>query len=136
MAGRRRLGKCAYCGVDGVPITRDHVIPKCLYPATRRDLNLIVVDACEPCNNGFSDDEVHFRTVVALAGKSNAAVKELWDTKIVRSFDEKDGLRRVRQVLEHTAKFVPVDPFETSCLHPVYHVNGRTGSGSDSNLSK
>jgi hypothetical protein len=104
MAGRRRLGKCAYCGVDGVPITGDHVIPKCLYPATRRDLNLIVVDACNPCNNGFSDDEVHFRNVVALAGESNAVVKELWNTKIVRSFDEKDGLRRVRQVLKHTAR--------------------------------
>lgn len=104
MARRQRLGKCAYCGVDGVPITGDHVIPKCLYPTTHRDLNLIVVDACEPCNNGFSDDEVHFRNVVALAGESNAAVKELWDTKIVRSFYEKDGRRRVRQVLEHTAK--------------------------------
>jgi hypothetical protein len=107
MVKRKRLKKCAYCGVhetDEVPFTRDHVIPKCLYPATRRDLNLIVVDACAPCNNGFSDDEVHFRTMVALAGESNSVVKELWNTKIVRSFDEKDGLRRVRQVLKHTAK--------------------------------
>ncbi len=107
MVKRRRLRKCAYCGVheaEEVPFTRDHVIPKCIYPATRRDLNLIVVDACKPCNNGFSDDEVHFRTMVALAGESNAVVKELWNTKIVRSFDKKDGLRRVRQVLKHTAK--------------------------------
>jgi hypothetical protein len=104
MAGRRRLGKCAYCGVDGVPITRDHVIPKCLYPVTRRDSNLIVVDACVPCNNGFSDDEVHFRNVVALAGESNAAVKELWNTMIVPGFDREDGQRRVRQILEYTAK--------------------------------
>jgi hypothetical protein len=71
---------------------------------TRRDSNLIVVDACKPCNKGFEDDEVHFRIVMALAGKSNAPVKELWNTKIARSFYEKDGLRRVREVLEHTTK--------------------------------
>jgi hypothetical protein len=107
MVKRRILTKCAYCGVDEadeVPFTDDHVIPKCLYPATYRDSNLIVVDACEPCNNGFSYDEVHFRNVLVLAGESNAPVKELWKTKIVRSFERGDGQQRVRQALEHTAK--------------------------------
>jgi hypothetical protein len=104
MARPRRIGKCAYCGVDRVFVTRDHVFPKCLYPGPRRDSNLIVVYACDPCNNGFSDDEVLFRNVMALAGKSNDAVKELWDAEIVRSFDSGDGKRRVRQILEHTKR--------------------------------
>jgi hypothetical protein len=107
MGRSKQLKKCAYCGVDesdDIPFTGDHVIPKCLYPATHRDSNLIVIDACRPCNNGFSYDEVHFRNVLVLAGESNAPVRELWDRKIVRSFDRGDGPRRALEALKYTTK--------------------------------
>jgi hypothetical protein len=100
---RRRNRKCAYCGIAAdAQFTRDHVVPRCAVPTSCRNANLIVVGACEQCNRSFSDDEVHFRTVIALAGKSNNSVQELWDTKILRSLHQPDGFRRAKEILAAT----------------------------------
>jgi hypothetical protein len=91
---------CAYCGIAGVPLGRDHVVPGCLYPPSKRaqgNLQLITVPACASCNGGYSDDEAHFRNVMLMAGDSNEAVQELWQ-KAQRSFDEDDGERRVTEL--------------------------------------
>jgi hypothetical protein len=60
----------------------------------------LTIPSCKECNNGWSDDEVHFRNVLALAGEPNEARHELWDTTILRSFKKKDGIRRMRDILE------------------------------------
>jgi len=52
---------------------------------------LITVPECPACNRGWSDDEVHFRTVLLLAGEPNDSVKELWTPKPRRVSPTKMG---------------------------------------------
>jgi hypothetical protein len=53
------------------------------------------VPACSDCNNGWSDDEAHFRNVITIAGDPpNAPRQELWEAKIYPSFCENDGQKR------------------------------------------
>jgi hypothetical protein len=98
---------CAYCGRRAEKLTRDHVIPRNLYaPAYRAAANeLITVPACLECNRMWCDDEAHFRYMLVLAGEPNEPVRELWDGKVRRSFDKKDGERRLRELLE---QMIPV----------------------------
>lgn len=88
---------CAYCGIPVARGDREHVIPKCLYPTSKATSKVqrLTVPACNPCNNGWSDDEAHFRNVMLLAGEANDAVHELWNTTAARSFQKVDGNRRV-----------------------------------------
>jgi hypothetical protein len=115
---RRRNRVCTFCGIAGVPLERGHVVPKSLYPDSRKTsrLQLITVPECPACNRGWSDDEVHFRTVLLLAGEPNDSVKELWTTKAAPSFSHKDGQRRVLDVYE---RLVPVQ-VEDVDRHMIY----------------
>jgi len=97
--------RCAYCGRAEVKLTTDHIIPKCLYPPSRRkrtpSLQLLTAPACDECNKGFTNDEAYFLHMLVLAGKSNAAVQELWATTMDRGLrEQKDGWRRVEDVHE------------------------------------
>jgi len=96
MPRRQKNKRCAYCGALA-PETKDHVIPHELYPPSKSNSKIqrLTVPACEKCNNGWSDDEPHFRTLLTLAGEPNAAVRELWDGVVNRSLREKDGPRRL-----------------------------------------
>ncbi len=98
---------CAYCGKSGKPLSRDHVVPKCLYPASRHGSRIprITVPACKECNGGWSDDEAHFRNIIMIAGDPNPAVRELWDGKAVPSFEHPDGRRRLADLF---MQMVPV----------------------------
>jgi hypothetical protein len=89
---------CAYCGGDAS--TDDHVVPRALYPPSKAKSRIqrITIDACEACNNGWSNDEPHFRNVLLVAGDPNPAVRELWEGKTRRSFTYVDGLKRVRDL--------------------------------------
>ncbi|MBN2285976.1 MAG: hypothetical protein JXI43_05980 [Tissierellales bacterium] len=60
----------------------------------------MTIPSCNECNKGWSDNEVHFRNVLALAGEPNEARRELWETTIRRSFEKEDGIRRVRDLVE------------------------------------
>ena len=92
---------CAYCGAPDAG-DHEHVIPKCLYPASKGTSRVqrLTVPACKHCNNGWSDDEAHFRNVMLLAGEPNDAVHELWNTTAARSFQNVDGRRRVMDLVE------------------------------------
>ncbi|ESY79482.1 hypothetical protein X740_15760 [Mesorhizobium sp. LNHC221B00] len=76
-------------------------MPRGLYPASKAESRVqrIVIWNCETCNNGSSDDDVHFRNVVSIAGDATAAVNELWAGPIGRSFGKGDGGRRAKDVL-------------------------------------
>ncbi|WP_315745465.1 MULTISPECIES: hypothetical protein [unclassified Bradyrhizobium] len=99
---------CAYCGKDAA--TYDHVVSRALYPASKAKSRFqrIKVPACSACNGGWVDDEPHFRNVLMVAGDPNAAVRELWESKVWRSFHHTDGLRRVRDLARK------IEPVETS----------------------
>lgn len=79
-----RPKRCAYCGATG-KLTRDHVPPKNLFPAPR-PVDLITVPCCAECNSSFSEDDEHFRTMVACAEQpsSHPQAQRLWGTKIYR----------------------------------------------------
>src|ERR1700678_2562565 len=99
--------KCTYCGATGIPFEHGHVVPKNLYPTSRRtpELELITVLECSVCNRGWSQDEAYFREVLLLAGEPNEPVRELWTTKIARSLKRNDGPVRAKALAE---RFAPV----------------------------
>jgi hypothetical protein len=98
--------RCAYCVNDAT--TMDHVVSKGLYPPSKASPTnqRITVPACESCNNGWSDDEVHFRNVMLVSGAPTAVVSELWEGKTRRSFAKSDGPKRARDLAD---QFQPVD---------------------------
>lgn len=103
---REKKKKCAYCGVAGVHLTRDHVVPRGLYPPEWEagKIQVITVPACVSCNNEFSSDEPHFRTMLLLAGEPNDQVRKLWEAKAApsfyNSFYKMDGEKRVRALFD------------------------------------
>lgn len=93
---------CAYCGKPVTKWDKEHVFPKCLYPPSKAKSKVqrLTIPSCRDCNDGWADDEAHFRNVLAVAGEPNASRRELWDTNVLRSFDEIDGLRRARDIAD------------------------------------
>ncbi|MER9136069.1 hypothetical protein NKI20_07130 [Mesorhizobium sp. M0830] len=96
MGKKQRWDNCALCGKFRLT-TREHVVPKGLYPESKgatSTFQRITIAACFDCNNGTSDDDVHFRNVVAMSGDANPSVREVWEGPIRRSFEKVDGRRR------------------------------------------
>ena len=100
---------CAYCGVALTKSNRttDHVIPKCLYPASKRTSKVqrLAVPACKPCNWSFQDDEPHFRDVLKVAGDPSVVIRENWQNAR-RSFGKADGRHRFFDLIE---QMKPID---------------------------
>ena len=92
---------CSYCG-ERLATDKEHVFPRCLYPDSKAGSKVqrMTIPSCNNCNKGWSDDEVHFRNVLSLAGEPNEARNELWQTAISRSFKKRDGAHRVRDLIE------------------------------------
>lgn len=64
MPRKPRTGQCVYCGNHG-QVTSDHVPPKCLFPPDDR-INLITVNACTTCHDGFKLDDEYFRVALSV----------------------------------------------------------------------
>ena len=95
--------RCAYCGSVAAPTQREHVFPRCLYPGSKAGSRLqrLTVPACNNCNNGWADDEAHFRNILTLAGDPTTEERdELWSSTIRRSFGQSDGVRRMKELLQ------------------------------------
>lgn len=109
---------CAYCGKSVAKRGKDHIFPKCLYPLSKAKSKVqrLKVKSCSNCNGSFADDEAYFRNVLTIAGELNAAQKELWETKVLRSFDEIDGLRRRHDVV---SQMKPVNT-DTGIRYKIY----------------
>ena len=92
---------CSYCG-ERIATDNEHVFPRNLYPTSKAQSRVqrLTIPSCQDCNKGWSDDEAHFRNVLALAGEPNEARRELWETTIRRSFKKSDGARRWRDLVE------------------------------------
>jgi hypothetical protein len=118
----KRERRCAYCGSNGA-LTADHVVSRALYPPSkaRSAFARITVPACVACNNGWANDEAHFRNVLLLSGAPTPAVHELWEGKARRSFACPDGLKRLRDLI---AQMVPVKTPEGD-RHMIYPAKER-----------
>lgn len=93
---------CSYCGKNTNSIQRDHVFPKCLYPLSKANSKIqrLTIPACNECNNGWADDEAHFRDVLAVAGDDpNFSRNELFNGTVLRSFEDVDGQKRIDDLL-------------------------------------
>ncbi len=90
---------CAYCGSQAGTV--DHVVPKALYPVSKRKscLQLLTVPACEKCNQSYSDDEEHFRNVITTGGEITPITRELFFDKVRPSFAKGKSLRHFRQLV-------------------------------------
>src|SRR5437868_14672173 len=112
------MKSCAYCGISNVKLTKDHVIPKLLYPISKANSKVqrLTVPACKECNNGWSDDEAHFRNVLMLCGEANQVAEELFNSTVIRSLHKEDGKRRVADLWEIMH---PVQT-QTSLRHAIY----------------
>jgi hypothetical protein len=110
---------CAYCGKSTLEITKEHVFPSCLYPPskTQSKVKRLTIPACKSCNNGWSNDEVHFRNILNLIDEPNPSRRELWEMATLPSFDEADGRRRVNDIL---ARMKPVKMADGSNRFMVY----------------
>ena len=110
---------CAYCGALAAAGTREHVIPRCLYPRSKSASRVqrLTVVACAQCNNGWADDEAHFRNVLLLAGEPNEVVREIWKTSAARSFVEPDGKRRLRDLIDQM-KPIQISDAERHMIYP------------------
>ena len=64
MPRRTRTGQCVYCAARGV-VTSDHVPPKAFFPPKRR-VNLLTVNACPTCHDGFKLDDEYFRVAISI----------------------------------------------------------------------
>jgi hypothetical protein len=87
---------CAYCGNPSDKRDKEHVFPRNLYPISKASSKIqrLTIPACNKCNNSWSDDEVHFRNMLVIAGDPlSPAREELWKTTVDRSFELVDGFK-------------------------------------------
>src|SRR5262245_25214355 len=62
---RLRLPKaCVYCGIRP-GTTRDHVVPKCLFPGNLPKV-MVTVPSCRSCNEGKAVDDTYLRDWLAI----------------------------------------------------------------------
>jgi hypothetical protein len=84
---RKRQGQCSFCGQYG-DVTREHVVPICLFPAsTRGSAKFVLIPSCEKCNGLFSTHEDDFRNFCAVAGKDTPEARELFYGPVSKSMD-------------------------------------------------
>lgn len=96
--GKQKRGECAYCG-RVTEVTRDHVIPECLFVPPYPP-NLITVPACKECNHAKShnDDFLRDWLTIDIYGSQSPAAQEIFRGKVARSV-EKGHSKIVRRFL-------------------------------------
>jgi hypothetical protein len=82
---RSKVATCVYCG-ERAKVTREHVIPKCLFPDPL-PANMITVATCFSCNNGKSGDDVYLRDCLLadMATGDNALAQGIRLSKLKKS---------------------------------------------------
>jgi hypothetical protein len=76
---------CIYCGTR-TQVTREHVVPKCLFPRPLPP-NMVTVGTCHPCNNSKSLDDSYLRDflVADMAAGKSVVAQQLRTDKFKRS---------------------------------------------------
>ena len=102
--GKKRTGVCCYCGKEG-PVTREHVPPKSFFPKSTS--GLIVVDACEDCNNSNSKSDEEVRNVFSwLSMEKNAEANEVYRDKVWKAISKyPDRFHETTKHLRPTDRF-------------------------------
>jgi len=85
--GGPKVGVCIYCGLQK-EVTREHVIPKALFPEPLPS-TMVTVDACYECNNSKSKDDAYVRDflIADVASEASPVAQEIWAGKFIRSVE-------------------------------------------------
>jgi len=78
------IDACIYCDRTD-DLTRDHIPPKCIFPAPRSS-DLITVPACRPCNKSYEKDDEYFRVAVTIPGEHqhDASGQKVWKEGVIK----------------------------------------------------
>jgi hypothetical protein len=89
---KRKIGVCTYCGEIKL-LTRDHVIPLCLFKPPYPQ-NLITVPACEECNNIKSKNDDYLRDYITIDiyGNQNPIAQDIFKNKVLKSFHRNSSI--------------------------------------------
>jgi hypothetical protein len=74
------------------------VFPRSLYPDSLPSAKRITVPECDRCKELWEDAEPHFRNVLLTIWNPEVAPTDSRTQKFWRSFDEKDGYRRAKEL--------------------------------------
>lgn len=98
---------CTYCG-NKPGITKDHVIPKNIFPKPRPN-DLVTVKCCKDCNNKFKKDEDIFVAWINLGpGGATKEGQSLWNQKLYRTYKKDYGVRKIiANSFKHTNLVTP-----------------------------
>ena len=82
---KRTVDTCVYCG-NQKEVTREHVVPACLFPKPLPS-NMVTVRTCYPCNNSKSTDDAYLRDFLVsdLAAGKSSVVQQIRTDKLKRS---------------------------------------------------
>ena len=88
MPNRRKIGVCAYCS-QTAEISRDHVIPRCLFPRPLPQ-DMRTVPACDACNQRKArhDDFLRDMLVTDVAAEDSDVTRQLFKDKVLRSHEK------------------------------------------------
>jgi hypothetical protein len=88
----RRKGHCPYCG-ELRSLTRDHVIPKCLFPGPLPQ-NMLTVPACDECNGRKARHDGFLRDLLVtdVAGAESPLAQRVFAQKTMRSHQQGKSL--------------------------------------------
>jgi hypothetical protein len=102
----RRTGECVYCG-EAKSVTRDHVIPKCLFPAPLPSF-MVTVPACDDCNAEKAEHDGYLRDMLVVdAGAAGSRVaNEILTGKVFRASDKNRSL--VMRAAKSEGRFEPI----------------------------
>jgi len=92
---RKVCGECAYCG-EVTELTKDHVIPKCLFQKPRPS-KPVIVWACRPCNLEKSKTDDYLRDFLVLDAYSS-------ENSVAQAIFHESMLSSVRQNSSALAK--------------------------------
>jgi hypothetical protein len=94
--GRKRVGKCAFCGEHG-EITREHFVPQGLWSG-KRPARTETVPTCKECNHGSHLDDEHFRNTLVLMLGEHPEKEQLLEGQVRRSLEQHPGW--IKEMLE------------------------------------
>lgn len=91
---RWKIGECVYCGKFRDDLTKDHVVPLCLFTQPYPN-NLITVPVCPDCNNNKKskdDDYLRDFLTVDIFGNQNPIANNIFRSKVKRSIQRNSSV--------------------------------------------
>jgi hypothetical protein len=104
--GRRRKRQCAYCG-EHREISRDHVIPRSLFPRPLPKI-MVTVPACDDCNSKKARHDDFLRDLLTsdIAGSESPIAQQIFQEKVLSS--NRQGKSLVARIAIDDAKETPI----------------------------